>query len=460
MTFFEKHPELLFVLKALFLVGLLRLLENIFYIWWFGILLLAPFLIFLLFHIIAIHQNKSIVEVLRDNLTLIPAPYLERDEKYPSIPWATYSLIGINVFIFYGVMPSLPDDVLNNLLFAPAEITFLNTLIAQPANLFLHADGWHLWGNMAFLWAMGSVLEKRIGSDWLLGLYLAAGFASNLLYLLCGLLMFGYLVPSLGASGAISGLMGVFAVRCYFKTIVFPFPVLGLFSYLMPLLSLKVRMNALVVIGLFFWADLSSGVEQILGINSDNIAYGAHVGGLLTGTLLAWRMPRLANEAVQERRLDTARSSLNGQDWLDEDVGEQDLREYLQNNDRDSEALLLLARKISRYSLPEEGIDLYQKAILLLLKTDLDQAVAIFKEYFDKYQQPLPPQLQIRLAALIERSGNLDFAARSLEMLLSQDNLTSELRGKCLFHCARLCRKMGLEEAAEMYAQKQAEWTA
>jgi hypothetical protein len=58
------------------------------------------------------------------------------------------------------------------------------------------------------------------------------------------------------------------AVRCYFKMIVFPFPVLGLFSYIFPL-NLKVRMNSLVVIGLFFWADMSCGIEQALGIKTN-----------------------------------------------------------------------------------------------------------------------------------------------------------------------------------------------
>ncbi len=350
------------------------------------------------------------------------------------------------------MIPSLSDQVLDNLLFVPADITFFNTLISQLSNLFLHADGWHLWGNMAFLWTMGTVLEKRIGSMWLLGLYLAVGYASNLFYLLAGLLVCGELSQSLGASGAISGLMGVFAVRCYFKTIVFPFPVLGLFSYIFPL-NLKVRMNSLVVIGLFFWADMSSGIEQILGTNMDNIAYGAHIGGLLTGVLLTKGLG-LTDDAIQEKRFDTARSAFGGKEWLDTENGEEAVRGYLQNDENDVEAILLLARKVSHYRLPDEGRDLYQRAILILLQSDLDQAVAIFKEYFDRYKQPLEPELQIRMAALIEKTGNFDFATRCLEILINNVDLSLELQNKCLFHCSRLCKKMGLAEAAEMYEVK------
>ncbi|MEA3543774.1 MAG: rhomboid family intramembrane serine protease [Thermodesulfobacteriota bacterium] len=455
IRYFQQRPELLFVIKALLLVVLLKVLQDILYLWWFTILLCAPVFILLLLQVMSIHQNKGFLDILADNLTFIPAPYLERDDKYQIIPWVTYGLIGINVLVFYLLVPSLSDQVLDNLVFVPADITFFNTLISQLSNLFLHADGWHLWGNMAFLWAMGTVLERRIGSWWLLGLYLAVGYASNLFYLLAGLLVCGELSQSLGASGAISGLMGVFAVRCYFKTIVFPFPVLGLFSYIFPL-NLKVRMNSLVVIGLFFWADMSSGIEQVLGTNTENIAYGAHIGGLLTGVLLTKGM-KLTDAAIQEKRLDTARSAFGGKEWLDTDIGEEAVREYLQNDENDVEAILLLARKVSHYRLPDEGRNLYRRAILILLQSDLDEAVTIFKEYFDKYQQPLEPELQIRMAVLIEKSGNLDFATRCLEMLISNVELSPELLNKCLFHCSRLCKKMGLDEAAEMYSARQSE---
>jgi membrane associated rhomboid family serine protease len=104
---------------------------------------------------------------------------------------------------------------------------------------------------MAFLWAMGSVLEKRLGHGWLFALYLATGVAANLVDAIMGYWIYSNFPRGIGASGAISGLMGIYAVRCYFKTMIFPFPVMGLFSYLLPLpLHLKVRMNALVVVSI------------------------------------------------------------------------------------------------------------------------------------------------------------------------------------------------------------------
>ena len=447
--YFSDYPEQGFVLKAVGLVALLKILENIFFLWWLAILILAPVLVFCLLQIISIHQNKGIVQVVLENLTLIPAPYLDRDEKYGVFPWVTYLLILANVLIFYVVMPTLSETTLNNLLFVPEDINFINIVVSMFSNIFLHGSDWHLWANVAFLWAMGTVLEKRLGHGWLLVLYLASGVVGSLIFVMTGYWALGYLPSLLGASGAISGLMGVYAIRCYFKTMVFPFPVLGLFSFILPI-NLKVRMNSLVVVGLFFWADLSFGLEQMQGIDNGNVAHWCHIGGMLTGVLLAYRM-NLGKDAIQEKRLDTARTAFSSKDWLSSEVGELSVREYLQENGSDSEALLLLARKISQYRLPEEGQELYQKAILLLLQSDLGESVAVFKEYFDKYQRPLKPELQIRLAALIERTGNFDFATRSLEMLLKENDLDNQLREKCLFHCARLCKKMELPEAAEMY---------
>jgi len=450
--YFKAHPERAFIAKALALVISLKLLESVFYLWWLGILVLAPVLVWCLLRVISIHQDKSFIRVIFENLTLIPAPYIERDSKFQIFPWVTYLLIAVNVFNHYLLIPSLPEAITENLVFVPQDITFLTIPISLFSNMFMHADNWHLGGNMAFLWALGTVLEKRIGHSWLLGLYLASGVAGCLLFLIMGVWVYGYMPSLLGASGAISGLMGIYAVRCYFKTMVFPFPVLGLFSFVVPL-NLKVRMNALVVVGLFFWSDLSYGMDELAGIDVGNVAYWCHIGGLLFGMLLAYNM-NLEDEAIQEKRIDTARAALNGKDWLDRDVGENAVREYLKQDETDVEALLILAREVSKYSTSEEGRALYQKAIVLLLQVDTEQALSVFREYFNKYLKPLRPDIQFRIAVLAEKYGQDSFASQYLESLLNLEDLGADLHEKCLFHCARLCKKMGLPDAAEMYKER------
>ena len=454
-SYFDQHAEQLFVVKAVALVIILKLLESIFYLWWFTFLVLSPIFVFLILSVISIHQNKSAIQVIKENLTLIPAPYLDRDEKFPVIPWVTYSLVLINVLLFYVIVPNLYESTIDNLVFVPWDMTFINTLVSQITNIFLHADAWHLWGNMAFLWAFGAVLEKRLGHGWLFGLYFAAGFASNLLFLMADYFATGYLSVSLGASGAISGLMGVYAVRCYFKTMIFPLPVVGLFSIIIPI-SLKIRMNALVIIGLFFWADLSSGIDQAIGDNSDNVAYAAHLGGMLAGVWLAYGM-NLGKEAVQEKHLDTARKAFRGNEWLGGEVGEKSIRQYLLNNDSDQEALLLLAQKVTLYGRPDEGRDLYEKIITIQLQTDIQEALSTYREYFNKYLRPLRSDLQMRMAVIAEREGDDNLATRSLELLLKEPSLPSEMREKCLFHCSRLCGKMGYVDASVMYQEQLAD---
>lgn len=449
---FVQHPEQAFIAKALALVLGLQILANVFALWWFAIYLFAPVFVWCVLRVASIHQDKSMVRVLLENLTFIPAPYLEEDRNFSNIPWVTYGLILSNVVIHYVAVPHIPSRILENLYFIPRDINFFNVLISNVSCMFLHADGWHLWGNMAFLWVMGTVLERRIGHAWLAALYLATGVAANLIQVLVELLVFGELFPGLGASGAISGLMGIYAIRCYFKTIVFPFPVLGFFYYLFPL-NLKVRMNALVVIGLFFWSDLSSGIDQINGIDVGNIGYWCHLGGMMAGVLLASRM-KLGADAVQEKHLDTARTALAGKNWLGGSVGEKAVREYLKGNPEDTEALLLLAQKVSKPDLTEEGRELYKKTILGLLQRDLRQAVVVYREYFNRYLLPLTVDLQFRLAALIEKEGDLNLATRSLEALLTEDILDRQMKQKCLFHCARLCNKMSLPDAAAMYEQR------
>lgn len=148
----------------------------------------------------------------------------------------------------------------------------------QPfSSMFLHASNGHLWGNMMFLWAIGSVVERRIGPKRFSILYLVTGLFGSIAYVLVEFFANGTAGHALGASGAISGIMGIFAVRCYFKSMVFPLPILGIFSLIFPV-SLKVRLNLLVIIGLFFLADLSGGIEQAAGTSSSMTGHWAHLG--------------------------------------------------------------------------------------------------------------------------------------------------------------------------------------
>jgi hypothetical protein len=125
--------------------------------------------------------------------------------------------------------------------------------------------------------------------------------AAGIPFILVNFLATGEPGHILGASGSIAGIMRVFAVRCYFKSMVFPLPILGIFSLIFPI-SFKVRLNSLVIIGLFFFMDLSGGIGQITGQNVSNVGHWAHIGGTLAGIGLAFFL-KLGEGAIEERHL-------------------------------------------------------------------------------------------------------------------------------------------------------------
>lgn len=244
--YLHRHQEQAFLLKVFFLVSLIIILKD--YIDAFiGILMLVfPVLFLIYIRLKAIAANKSAMAVLKEHITFMPVFYTEGERKKEGTAWVTYGIIAINVFVFYGVQNSPFIDVeffFNNLLFLPYEPNLWNVPVSAFTAIFLHADQGHLWGNMIFLWVVGTVVERRMGAKSFLFAYLLTGVAAGIIASAVHFLFLGEVSHGLGASGAISGVMGLFAVRCYFKSMVFPLPILGIFSLLLPI-ALKIRLNS------------------------------------------------------------------------------------------------------------------------------------------------------------------------------------------------------------------------
>jgi membrane associated rhomboid family serine protease len=156
---------------------------------------------------------------------------------------------------------------------------------ARPAwhtvltSMFLHGDWLHLIGNLWFLWLFGDNVEDELGH---------AGFA--LFYLLCGIAAAGTQlfidpaasVPMVGASGAISGVMGAYIVR-------FPHAPVRVLAILIIFLT-TFRVPAFVVLGYWFLLQVLGGLPQLGGNASAGVAFWAHVGGFVAGVLIALAM--------------------------------------------------------------------------------------------------------------------------------------------------------------------------
>jgi len=150
---------------------------------------------------------------------------------------------------------------------APFEVAFLPLL----TSMFLHAGIMHIAGNMLFLWIFGDNVEDFYGHLTYLFFYLVCGVGSGLLHVFFNL---NSAVPALGASGAISGVMGAYALlypRSRILTLVFIF---------------LVPIPAVIILGYWFVLQFLAGITSLGMTANGGVAVWAHVGGFLLGMLI------------------------------------------------------------------------------------------------------------------------------------------------------------------------------
>ena len=162
-------------------------------------------------------------------------------------------------------------------------------------SIFLHGSTSHLLGNMVFLFLFGFTLELALGAFTYLAFYVIGGIGASLFALMFYAGMGGY---GLGASGAISALMAMYAVMYRMRRIRFFYMLLFYFNY--------ARWPALIMLPVWMGVEL---LQHLLG--GKQVAYMAHFGGLLTGALLMWSYMRLQTVAApvneEEQALAAAR---------------------------------------------------------------------------------------------------------------------------------------------------------
>jgi len=300
---------------------------------------------------------------------------------------------------------------------------------------------------MIFLWMLGTAVERRIGHQRFALLYIITGLCGGVAFVLARFVADGEIGHYLGASGAIAGIMGIFAVRCYFKSMIFPIPILGIFSLILPI-SLKVRLNSLVIIGLFFLSDLSGGIDQMNNADASMVGHWCHLGGMISGMILSGFL-KLGEGAIEERHLEIGLKAAASKTGYGD--GEQSLRKVLETNANSAEAVLALARIKSKYHASDEGRELYSRAIGLLLAASPKEAAQAYLEYRKMYHNPLESQHMSALAGIFQRQMDVDSATRCLDAVIAAPDVTPELRQRALAQCANMLDKMGNEEAATSY---------
>ncbi len=221
---------------------------------------------------------------------------IDDDNPTTITPYVTYGLIALNIIIFiyeltfspqgltrffyqWAIVPiqltgefaGSPQPIL------PGEAPEVLTLITSQ---FLHGGFLHLAGNMLFLWIFGNNVEDQLGHLKFIVFYLTCGVLAGLTQWFFSQ---GSQVPSLGASGAIAGVMGAYIIRfpqVSVKTVV----PLGIFPFVF-------RIPAYYYLGIWFLQQALYGFATLaprtnVGMESGGVAYWAHAGGFVFGAVL------------------------------------------------------------------------------------------------------------------------------------------------------------------------------
>jgi membrane associated rhomboid family serine protease len=156
------------------------------------------------------------------------------------------------------------------LVFAKHGITLAQAFLPMVTSMFLHGGWMHLLGNMLFLFVFGGSVEESLGHLQYLVFYFVCGIGAALVHTI---LNWGSKLPTIGASGAISGIMGAFIVLYPRSRVTTLIPALFLFF--------TIRIPAVLMLGYWFLIQFFSGIASLGVGDQGGVAWWAHVGGFI-----------------------------------------------------------------------------------------------------------------------------------------------------------------------------------
>ncbi len=212
-----------------------------------------------------------------------------------NFPIVNYALIAINVlaFIYEMTLPgaqldefflrwgAIPSAIVGGT--AAPSPNGLPVYITLLTSIFLHGGWLHLGGNMLYLWVFGDNVENALGRGRYLLFYLICGLGGSLAQIAISPIS---TIPTIGASGAIAGVMGAYLVM-------FPGAQVRTLIFIVFFVTIT-YLPAAIVIGIWFLMQLFNGVTS-LGPDAQQgggVAFFAHIGGLIVGALLALLLRR------------------------------------------------------------------------------------------------------------------------------------------------------------------------
>ena len=206
--------------------------------------------------------------------------------RYP--PVVTWLLIAINCLVFLlqnSLSPGELEELLRDFALIPARYTAALTygdpnlsaidLVPFLTMMFLHGGWLHLIMNMWMLWLFGPAVEDRLGHSRFLLFFLGCGIAAALAQMASDPYS---VIPALGASGAIAGVLGCTMALFPLSRVIVVVPIL--------FLPLFFEVHAVVFIGLWFVLQVLQGTISLLSPSEGGVAWWAHIGGFLAGLLI------------------------------------------------------------------------------------------------------------------------------------------------------------------------------
>jgi len=194
-------------------------------------------------------------------------------------PYVTYALIAANIVIFLGYFTLFEDARAINAFFdsyamVPAEISAGQDYWTLVSSMFLHGGWMHLGGNMLFLWIFGDNMEEEMGHIPFLIFYLVAGVLAGLAHWVSDA---SSVIPTVGASGAIAGVMGGYLL-------LFPKAKVDILIFIVIYVRI-LPIPAFIMLGLWFIMQFVGGFGASVA-GGGGVAYWAHAGGFVIGLIL------------------------------------------------------------------------------------------------------------------------------------------------------------------------------
>ena len=207
-----------------------------------------------------------------------------QDENRPSRkPYVTWGLVAVNVAVFLFLFVQ-PAEVQYDYFYAygstPADILQGKNLWTLFTCMFIHADAWHIIGNMIFLWIFGDNIEDTLGHGKYLAFYLIGGLFAEFTHIASALisenlnLIHELTIPTIGASGAISAVLGAYIL-------LFPYARIKTVVYIIYIISFT-SIPAYYYLGFWFLYQVLMGLSSFIGVSS-SVAFWAHIGGFTLG---------------------------------------------------------------------------------------------------------------------------------------------------------------------------------